>query len=55
MMQSICIDPTLSLDDAIKTILFIIKNNLFDKEIYNILTGNYTVRQILKIIKKAKI
>ena len=46
--------PYLSLDDAIKTILFIIKNNLFDKEIYNILTGNYTVRQILKIIKKQK-
>ena len=46
--------PYLSLDDAIQSIIFIIKKNLFDKETYNILTGNYTVRQILKIIKKQK-
>lgn len=46
--------PYLSLDDAIRSIIFIIKKNLFDKEIYNILTGNYTVRQILKIIQKQK-
>ncbi len=46
--------PYLSLDDAIKTIIFIINNKVFDKEIYNILTGNYTVRNILNIIKKQK-
>ena len=46
--------PYLSLEDAIKTIIFIIKNDIFDNEIYNILTGNYTVRQILQIIKKQK-
>ena len=44
--------PYLSLNDAIKSIIFIIKNDIFDQEIYNLLTGNYTVRQILAIIKK---
>ena len=44
--------PYLSLNDAIKSIIFIIKNDIFDQEIYNLLTENYTVRQILAIIKK---
>ena len=44
--------PYLSLNDAIKTIIFIVKKNIFDQEIYNVLTGNYTVKYVLNIIKK---
>ena len=44
--------PYLSLKDAIKVMNFIIQNNLFNNETYNILTKNYTVREILNIIKK---
>ena len=44
--------PYLSLTDAINVMIFIINKNIFDKEIYNILTKNYTVRQILNLIKK---
>ncbi len=43
--------PYLSLDDAIKTIIFFINNKNFNNEIYNVLTANYTVRQILQLIK----
>jgi UDP-glucose 4-epimerase len=43
--------PYLSLRDAIKTLIFIVNNNLFNKKIYNVLTKNYTVRQILKMIE----
>jgi len=46
--------PYLSLNDAIKAIIYIINQNIFDNEIYNVLTKNYTVRQILQIIKKHK-
>jgi len=44
--------PYLSLDDAINTIIFVININLFDRQIYNVLTNNYTVRNILNLIKK---
>lgn len=44
--------PYLSLKDAIKAIIFIVKKNIFDQEIYNVLTGNYTVKYVLNIIKK---
>ena len=43
--------PYLSLDDAIKTIIFFINKKNFNNEIYNVLTANYTVRQILQLIK----
>ena len=43
--------PYLSLNDAIKTIVFIINQNKFDNQIYNVLTNNYTVKQILLMIK----
>ena len=46
--------PYLSLDDAIKTIFFFINKNLFNGEIYNVLTKNYTVRNILDLIKRNK-
>ena len=44
--------PYLSLNDAITVMIFIIKNKIFDNQIYNVLTKNYTVRQILDLIKK---
>jgi len=44
--------PYLDLDDAIRAIAFIIQNNLFDGEIYNILTENMTVREIVGLIEK---
>ena len=43
--------PYLSLTDLKKVLFYIINNNIFDKKIYNILTKNYTVRQVLKMIK----
>ncbi len=43
--------PYLDLDDAIDSIFFVIINNLFNSEIYNILTNNYTVNDIIKAIK----
>ena len=44
--------PYLSLSDAVKVIHFIVKKNLFNKQTYYVLTRNYTVRQILNIIRK---
>lgn len=44
--------PYLDLNDASRCLCFIIKNNIFDNNIYNILTHNLTVNTIIKIIKK---
>lgn len=44
--------PYLDLSDAIRAIAFIIENDFFEGEIYNILTVNLTVDQIVKIIQK---
>ena len=44
--------PYLDLLDASKAIAFIIKNNIFDGQIYNVLTSNATVRQVVDIIKE---
>lgn len=44
--------PYLDLDDAIRAFHFAIKKNLFDNEIYNVLTLNTTINRIIKIIKK---
>ena len=46
--------PYLSLEDAFKTIKFVIEKNYFDKKIHNICTNNFTVRQIIGFIKKNK-
>ena len=46
--------PYLSLKDAFKTFKFCIENDFFNNDIYNILSGNFTVGQILKKIKKYK-
>jgi len=44
--------PYLDLSDAIRAFFFIIRKNLFTNEIYNVVTTNSTVGQIIDIIKK---
>jgi UDP-glucose 4-epimerase len=44
--------PYLSLSDAIKTIIFFVNKNKFNNEIYNVVTNNYTVKNVLNFIKK---
>jgi UDP-glucose 4-epimerase len=44
--------PYLTLSDAMKAIIFIINNDIFDQRIYNILTANMTVNSIIQIIKQ---
>ena len=46
--------PYLSLTDAFKTFQFILENDFFKNDIFNVLTGNFTVNQILNKIKKTK-
>ena len=46
--------PYLSLRDAFKTIKFSIEKDFFKNDIFNILSGNYTVNQIVQKIKKRK-
>jgi len=43
--------PYLDLNDAVSAILFIIKRNLFEGEIYNVLTGNHSVEEVVSAIK----
>jgi len=43
--------PYLDLEDAISSISFLIKNDIFDNEIYNVLTMNATVKEIVSEIK----
>ena len=44
--------PYLDINDAVNSIAFIIKNDLFDNDIYNVLTLNATVENIVSVIKK---
>lgn len=44
--------PYLDLDDAVRAIFFIIEKNLFNRQVYNVVTTNTTVAQIIKIIRK---
>ena len=44
--------PYLDLVDAARAFSFIIRNDIFDGEIYNVLTQNSTVRQIVETIKE---
>ncbi len=46
--------PYLTLRDAFKVFKFSIENDFFKNDIYNALSGNFTVNQILKKIKKYK-
>lgn len=43
--------PYLDLSDAIRTFYFIVKKDLFNNEIHNILTVNATINEIYKVIK----
>jgi len=42
--------PYLSIDDAFSSLKFIIENKYFDNKVHNILSNNYTVRQIVSYI-----
>jgi UDP-glucose 4-epimerase len=44
--------PYLDLKDASKAISHIIENNIFDGQIYNVLTQNATVRQVIESIRE---
>lgn len=44
--------PYLELGDAVEAIRFTLKNDLFDNQIYNVLTDNLSVRQITDAIRK---
>jgi nucleoside-diphosphate-sugar epimerase len=44
--------PYLDLSDAIRALDFILKSEKFDNEIYNILTVNSTVHDIIEVIRK---
>ena len=44
--------PYLDLLDAVHAILFLIRNRIFDRRIYNVLTTNVTVNDIVEIIRK---
>lgn len=44
--------PYLDLFDAARAISFVIRNDIFDGRIYNVLTHNATVRQIVETIKE---
>lgn len=44
--------PYLDLADAVRAIEHIIKNDIFDGRIYNVLTQNITVRQVVDIIRE---
>jgi nucleoside-diphosphate-sugar epimerase len=44
--------PYLDLEDAVRAIEFIIARDLFDGEVYNVLTVNATVREIVQAIRE---
>ena len=46
--------PYLSLNDAFKVFKFCIEKDFFENQIFNALSGNYTVNQILQKIRKYK-
>ncbi len=46
--------PYLSLKDAFKVFKFCIDKNIFNNQVYNALSGNFTVKEIIQMIKKYK-
>ena len=46
--------PYLSLSDAFKVFKFCIEKNFFDNDIYNVVSNNFTVSQIVEKIKRIK-
>ena len=43
--------PYLDLADAIRAFRFVLRSELFDNRVYNVLTANWTVRQIVDLIR----
>jgi UDP-glucose 4-epimerase len=46
--------PYLSLEDAFKLFKFCVEKNFFENDIYNVVSNNFTVNQIINKIKKYK-
>jgi UDP-glucose 4-epimerase len=46
--------PYLSLEDSFRVFKAIIENKIFDKRIHNVISNNYTVKDIIKKIRKYK-
>ena len=46
--------PYLSIRDSFKVFKFCLEKNFFENDIFNALSGNFTVNQILNKIKKIK-
>lgn len=44
--------PYLDLHDAVRALKFVIEEHLFDNQIYNVLTDNFTVRDIVDAIRE---
>lgn len=44
--------PYLDLDDAVRALKFVVQRQLYDNQIYNVLTDNLTVRDIVETIKR---
>jgi len=44
--------PYLDLNDAINAFIFLIRKDIFDGEVYNVLTQNSTVNQIVECIRE---
>jgi len=44
--------PYLELGDAVAAVAFAVKNDLFDRRVYNVVTNNHTVDQIVTMIRK---
>jgi nucleoside-diphosphate-sugar epimerase len=44
--------PYLALNDAVRALQFIIENDLFDQNVYNVVTENLTVSYIVQLIEK---
>lgn len=43
--------PYLDLDDAVRALSFVLSKRLFDRQIYNIVTANATVREVIEHIR----
>jgi UDP-glucose 4-epimerase len=44
--------PYLDLHDAVRALKFVVRQDLFDNQIYNVLTDNLTVREIVEVIQQ---
>jgi UDP-glucose 4-epimerase len=44
--------PYLDLSDAVRAMAFVIKNNMIDGNIYNVVTANSTVKEVVEVIRQ---